>query len=108
MARALPRLPATRPAPWGWAAAGALAGLLLALVLFAPARWLAQAVAAASGGQVLLQRPSRASKNVHVGSKAVSATGRTQNHGILTQTIQTGTARVAGTVAFVRVPVWAL
>lgn len=55
MARALPRLPATRPAPWGWAAAGALAGLLLALVLFAPARWLAQAVAATSGGQVLLQ-----------------------------------------------------
>lgn len=36
---------------------GALAGLVLALVLFAPARWLAQAVARASGGHVLLNEP---------------------------------------------------
>ncbi|RMX03079.1 type II secretion system protein N [Corticibacter populi] len=38
-----------------WAVLGALLGMLLALLLFAPARWLAAAVAAASGQQVLLQ-----------------------------------------------------
>ncbi len=49
------RLPDSRAAtPWGWALAGTLSGLLLALVLFAPAHWLAQAVARASAGQVLL------------------------------------------------------
>lgn len=46
-----------REAPWGWAAAGLAAGLLLALVLFAPARWLAGAVAQATEGQVLLADP---------------------------------------------------
>ena len=30
-------------APWGWAAAGVLAGALPALLVFAPAQWLAQA-----------------------------------------------------------------
>lgn len=40
--------------PWGWAVAGLLTGLVLALTLFAPARWLAIGVAAASKGQVLL------------------------------------------------------
>ena len=40
--------------PWGWAAGGALLGLLLATVFFAPARWLAGAVSQASGGQVVL------------------------------------------------------
>lgn len=55
MARALPLLPAPRRAPWGWAIAGALGGLLTALVLFAPARWLAQAVTAASEGRVQLE-----------------------------------------------------
>ena len=49
--RARPHPPA---APWGWAAAGAGAGLLLAVLLFAPARWLASAVAAASADHVLL------------------------------------------------------
>ncbi|MFD0668645.1 type II secretion system protein N [Ramlibacter sp. MAHUQ-53] len=55
MARALPLLPAPRRAPWGWAVSGALAGLAAALVLFAPARWLAQAVAGASDGRVVLE-----------------------------------------------------
>ena len=41
--------------PWGWAFFGAVLGLLLATVLFAPAVWLAGRVQAASGGQVLLQ-----------------------------------------------------
>ena len=44
-----------RPAtPWGWAASGALLGLLLASVLFAPARWLAAGIHQASGAQVTL------------------------------------------------------
>ncbi len=42
---------------WGWAALGGLAGLLLAVVLFAPARWLAAAVTDASGGHVVLAAP---------------------------------------------------
>lgn len=50
-----PQLPGQRPgAPWGWAAAGLLAGVLAALVLFAPARWLTGAIERASAGQVLL------------------------------------------------------
>jgi general secretion pathway protein N len=55
MPRALPtaRNPASR-APWAWAWAGALLGLLFALIVFAPARWLAATVETASGGQVQL------------------------------------------------------
>lgn len=41
-------------APWGWAGAGAVLGLLLALLLFLPARWLAQGVQQASAGQLQL------------------------------------------------------
>ncbi|MEY4749321.1 MAG: hypothetical protein RIQ60_1535 [Pseudomonadota bacterium] len=37
-----------------WAALGALLGALLALIVFAPARWLAQGIASASQGHVLL------------------------------------------------------
>ena len=47
------RHPAPR-APWGWALTGGLTGLLLALALFAPATWVAAAVARASAGQVQL------------------------------------------------------
>lgn len=39
---------------WGWAIGGALTGLVLALLMFAPARWLASALAQASAGRVLL------------------------------------------------------
>lgn len=55
----MPRRPPARTAsaPWGWAAAGLLGGLLLAVLLFAPARWLAAAVAAASHERVLLLNP---------------------------------------------------
>jgi general secretion pathway protein N len=41
-------------APWGWALAGTIPGVLAALVLFAPAHWLAAAVEGASGGHVVL------------------------------------------------------
>ena len=44
----------SRPAPWSWAVAGALLGLMLALLLNAPARWLAAIVQQALVGRVLL------------------------------------------------------
>lgn len=49
------RLASTPAAPWRWAGGGLLLGLVFALVLFAPAQWLAVRVAGATGGQVLLQ-----------------------------------------------------
>jgi len=52
------RAPAPKPrSPWAWALAGALLGVVPALAAFAPARWLAQGVASATGGQVLLLQP---------------------------------------------------
>lgn len=49
--------PAFATAPWRWAAAGALSGLVLALILFAPARWLTALVLQASGGHAVLAAP---------------------------------------------------
>ncbi len=43
--------------PWAWAVAGACIGLLTSVLLFAPAHWLAAAIAGASDGRVLLQEP---------------------------------------------------
>lgn len=43
-----------REVPWAWAVAGAALGLLLALVAFAPARWLASTVERVTGRHVLL------------------------------------------------------
>ena len=40
--------------PWAWALSGAALGLALALLGFAPARWLSGPLAAVSGGQLLL------------------------------------------------------
>ena len=51
------RSPSASAAPWGWALAGALTGLLLATVVFAPARWLAAAVHQLSGEQIRLLAP---------------------------------------------------
>ena len=42
-------------APWGWALSGLLLGALLALLLFAPAQWLAAGLQQASGGQLQLR-----------------------------------------------------
>jgi general secretion pathway protein N len=52
------RIPSTvvRP-PWRWAWAGGLLGLAVAVLLCAPARWLAAGVALASQGQVQLADP---------------------------------------------------
>ena len=44
-------------APWGWAIAGALLGVVIAVVLFAPARWLSAVINQASAGQVRLIEP---------------------------------------------------
>jgi general secretion pathway protein N len=45
---------ATPRVPWAWGVAGAIIGLVLALLLFAPARWLAGAVERNSSGRLLL------------------------------------------------------
>ena len=48
-----------RPATaWRWAVLGALLGLVLTLAVAAPARWLAAAVAQASGGRLQLLEPA--------------------------------------------------
>lgn len=52
MARPTPRVRATTF--WSWAVAGAGLGVLLALLFFAPARWLADAVTERTGRRVLL------------------------------------------------------
>ena len=47
----------TGRAPWRWAVLGACIGTVFALVIFAPARWLAGRVATSTGGQLLLLEP---------------------------------------------------
>lgn len=51
------RRPALPTAPWRTAALAAGLGLALAVLLFAPARWLAMALQSASGGRIELQNP---------------------------------------------------
>lgn len=48
--------PKHQRAPWAWAGTGAVLGLVLASVLLAPARWLADALAQLSGERVQLQQ----------------------------------------------------
>lgn len=43
---------ASMQAPWRWAAAGAVGGLLIGITLFAPASWLAAGIRAASAGHI--------------------------------------------------------
>jgi len=45
--------PASQKTPWGWALAGALLGLILAMVLFAPARWLTATVQQVTHGRLV-------------------------------------------------------
>jgi general secretion pathway protein N len=63
---------APRPAPWGWALGGAAFGILIALVLFAPAAWLAGAVERSTGGHLQL---ADARGTVWDGSARVTLTG---------------------------------
>lgn len=64
--------------PWGWAAGGALLGVLLAVVIFAPARWLAAAVSQASGGQWML---TDARGTVWTGSARLALSGGSDSQG---------------------------
>jgi general secretion pathway protein N len=63
---------ASREIPWLWAGLGALAGLLVALVLFAPARWLAAGVEDATDGRIVL---ADARGTVWTGSAQLVLTG---------------------------------
>ena len=56
MARANAATAAPRGA-WGWAVTGIALGVLLAVVVFAPASWLASSVFNATGGRVVLAAP---------------------------------------------------
>lgn len=87
-----PRL--RREAPWSWALAGGAVGLVLALVLFAPARWLAAAVERATGGHVLL---AEARGTVWNGSARLVFTGGTGS---------TDAAALPGRVAWQLRPRW--
>ncbi len=52
-----PRTPRmTNASPWGWATGGALTGLTVALLLFAPAHWLSDVIQHYSDGRVLLEQ----------------------------------------------------
>lgn len=56
--RTMRRMPqATSKTPWGWAITGVLLGVLLCVLLFAPARWLTLAVTRASESKVQLINP---------------------------------------------------
>lgn len=48
---------AAQSAPWRWALVGVTLGVLLAVVVFAPARWLAAALEQVSEGRVILSEP---------------------------------------------------
>jgi len=63
---------ASREIPWLWAALGAVLGLLLAVLLCAPARWLAAATQRATGGHVVL---ADARGTVWAGSAQLVLTG---------------------------------
>lgn len=69
--------PTSRPA--AWAVSGALAGALLAVFFFAPARWLVSAVYAATGQQVLL---ADARGTVWSGSARLLLTGGADSHDV--------------------------
>ncbi len=59
-------------APWRWAMLGALAGLVTALLAYAPATWLATALSEASAGRVQLIEPRG---TVWTGSGRLQLTG---------------------------------
>jgi len=64
--------PVQKNTPWRWALAGALIGLTLSTVVFAPARWLSALVEQTTRGQVLLMEPRG---SVWTGSARVTLTG---------------------------------
>ena len=64
--------PSQKSTPWRWALAGALIGLALSAVVFAPARWLSALVEQTSRGQMLLTDPRG---SVWTGSARVALSG---------------------------------
>lgn len=81
-------------APWSWAVAGTLAGLVIAIVCFAPARWLAQAIQAATQGRVQL---SDAQGTVWTGSAQMVLSAGAGTH---------DTSRLPGRVQWTLRPAW--
>jgi general secretion pathway protein N len=63
--------------PWGWALAGALLGLVMAVLFNAPARWLTSALQQGSGDRVLFQEPRGTVWN---GSTQLALAGGTGSH----------------------------
>lgn len=59
-------------APWRWAAVGAIVGLVMAVLVYAPASWLATALRDASGGRVQLIEPRG---TIWTGSARLQLTG---------------------------------
>ncbi|MEJ8820619.1 type II secretion system protein N [Variovorax humicola] len=74
-ANALPARPASG---WRWAVLGALLGGLAALAVFAPARWLAQALREATNGRLLLVNPRGTVWNGTAGVVLASGQGGAQ------------------------------
>lgn len=76
VARRVPKRNAAA-APWGWAASGVVLGVLLCLLVFAPARWLGGWLQQASGGQLVLQE---ARGTVWTGSARLTLAGGAGSH----------------------------
>lgn len=66
---------------WGWAAAGAVLGVLVCCLVFAPARWLSGWLHQASSGQILLQD---ARGSIWTGSASLSFAGGAGSQDITT------------------------
>lgn len=90
--RAKPR--ALSASPWGWAVGGALLGLTVAVLVFAPARWLSAAVQHFSEGRVLLAQPRG---TVWSGSAQLLLTGGAGSHDV---------AALPGRVSWTLRPAW--
>lgn len=87
---------AARP-PWVWAVGGMVLGVLLSVLLFAPARWVAAAVRQASGGQVLLEN---ARGTVWSGSAQLTLTGGAGSVDVATLPSRLGWALRPGLTGF--------
>ena len=60
-------------APWRWAVLGALVGLAIAVLMYAPATWLAAALHEASAGRVQLIEPEAPSGQARPGCSSRAA-----------------------------------
>lgn len=74
-----PLMPARQRKGWRWAALGIVIGVVLAVVLFAPARWLAASLSNWSQGRILLANPSGTVWNGAATLVFASGTGGTES-----------------------------